>query len=359
MSDDTIEGPRACGPYEFAPTLNLLNQVFFPQEPAMGNGGAPYLCEENRENMRILKVNGRIVAHVGVYPIEIETPCAVLSLGGIWAVACHPDFRRRGFAEACMRDAMDRMRELGCDIGWLGTGINDWYRKFGWENAGRGYSFTIDRATVDLLPELEGCDVGEGPWPDLDAMQALFRRHGRGALRRNETFAVDLGRPHRHVLTASRGGELLAYVLRTGKYVAEYAGDEEIAAGLVREAFRRWDDPNAPLSSSPSLGRFGIETPVSEQGFPGLLRELRLPCEYTWRGMMWIADLGGLLEKLGLCDEIGVERTPSGYRLCRGGGEIELTEREAVKLVFGPEKITDFAEDLFPIEFYHWPLDWV
>ena len=284
MADDIIEGPRACGPYELARTLDLLNLVFCPNEPRMGSFNPHVASEENREQLRILKVNGRIVAHVGVYATEIETGCGVLALGGIWAVACHPEYRRRGFAEACMRDAMARMRELGCDIGWLASSLCDWYRKFGWENAGQGYNFTIDRATVDLLPALEGCEVGEGPWPDRGAMQALYRQHGLGALRRDEVLEVMLSRADNMVLTASRRGELVAYVIRSGRQVTEYAGPDELVAGLAREAFRRWDDPAAPLSTSSSLGRFRIETPVSEQGFPGRLRALRLPCEYTWRG---------------------------------------------------------------------------
>jgi hypothetical protein len=357
--NDRIEGPRACGPYELAATLDLLNLVFCPDEPDMGEFAAHLACEENREQMRILKVNGRIVAHVGVYPVEIETGCGVLTLGGIWAVGCHPDYRRRGFAEACMRDAMAHMRALGCDIGWLSTGINDWYRQFGWENAGRGYSFSLDRATVDLLPELPDCEVQEGPWPDLEAMLALHQQSGLGVLRRVEPFAALLGRPSRACLTASRDGQLLAYTVRAGKYLNEYAGPEEIVAGLARETFRRWDAAPRPLSTTPCLGRMEIETPVAEEGFPGRLRALRLPCSCTTRGMMWIADLPALLAKLGLAGEIRAERTAGGYRLSRGGGQVELTEREAVKLVFGPEKITDFAEDLFPVEFYHWQLDHV
>ncbi|NLO74566.1 MAG: GNAT family N-acetyltransferase [candidate division WS1 bacterium] len=359
MPDDIVDGPRACGPYELAPTLDLLNLVFCPDKPGMGDFGPHLACEENREQMRILKVNGKIVAHAGVYVSEIETGCGLLTLGGIWAVACHPDYRRRGFAEACMRDAMAHMRKLGCDLGWLGTGINDWYRRFGWENAGQAYVFVMDRATCDLLPELEDCEVREGPWPEVEAMLALHRQSGLGCLRRPEIMRALLGRTSSCCLTASRGEELLGYTLRRGKYLTEYAGPSQIVAGLARETFRRWDNSEAPLSTTQSLGRFEIETPVWEEGFTRLLLDLRLPCSRTWRGMMWIADLPTLLDKLGLSGEISAERTSEGWRLTRGAVQVDLTERQVVKLLFGPEKVTDFAEDLFPIQFYHWPLDWV
>lgn len=37
VAPDGFDGPRACGPYELAPTLDMINQVFRTQ-PA---GGAP------------------------------------------------------------------------------------------------------------------------------------------------------------------------------------------------------------------------------------------------------------------------------------------------------------------------------
>jgi hypothetical protein len=46
-------------------------------------------------------------------------------------------------------------------MGWLGTGINDWYRRLGWENAGCAWTFTLDRATIELLPPLEAPKVDE------------------------------------------------------------------------------------------------------------------------------------------------------------------------------------------------------
>ena len=50
--------------------------------------------------------------------------------------------------------------------------------------------------------------------------------------------------------------------------------------------------------------------------------------------------------------DVELERSDSGWRVGHGGRSLDLTERELVKLVFGPERYPDFAPDLFPIHFY-------
>jgi len=328
VEEEQVEGPRACGPYEVAATLDLLNQVFFPEEPRMGQVLPHVATEENREQMRIIKVNGRVVAHTGLYVSEIATGRGTLRLGGLWSVCCHPDYRRRGLGEQCMRDAMSHMQNLGCDLGYLGTGIDAWYRKFGWEYAGRGYTFELNRSNVSLLPELAEAQVSEAPWRDLSEMLALHEQDGLGCLRRPEVFAALLDRPDLTCYTAGRGEELLAYVLVHG-------------------------------STSSRPGRMEVATPASAKGLAGLLAGLRLPCHYGHQSMMWVANLESLLEKLGLASEITCQETAQGVILPRGPEQVELTRQELVKLLFGPERVADFADDVFPLEFYHWPLDMV
>jgi len=357
---ESVEGPRACGRYEIGPTLDLLNQVFFPEQAGMG-GWAPHLaCEDNREQMRILLVNGRIVAHAGLYVSEVVTPRGTLRLGGIWGVSCHPDYRRRGFGEACVRDAMRVMQERGCDLGWLGTGFDDWYRGFGWENAGRRWEFTLDRGNIELLPRLEGYEIREGLWPDLEEMRALYAAQGLGARRPLELLPTLLRRPpvQGACFTAAHRGRLVAYLLLAdGRRVIEYAGEAPIVLGLIREAFHRRDPRDQPTSSTARLGHLQVETPVLDRGLPSLLRELRLPCTCDHCGMMWIANLPSLLDKLGLAEEIAATETPQGWRLRRAEQQVELSGRHLTKLLFGPEKVADFASDLFPLEFFHWALD--
>lgn len=40
-----------------------------------------------------------------------------------------------------------------------------------------------------------------------------------------------------------------------------------------------------------------------------------------------------------------------------GGERLERDRRGLVKLLFGPEHITSFADDVLPFPFYQWPAD--
>ena len=73
-------------------------------------------------------------------------------------------------------------------------------------------------------------------------------------------------------------------------------------------------------------------------------------------GLIVILDAPGLFDALAFP---GVDIAPSGHgwRVHHRGKTLELMPRQLVKLVFGPERYPDFAPDLFPIEFFQWPLD--
>lgn len=355
---ERLEGPRGCGPYDVGPAMDLLNRIFFPEEPAVGGLFPHLMCEANRENMRIIKVDGRIVAHSGLYVAETTTPRGTVRLGSVWGVCCHPDFRRRGFGEQVVADCMARMRDLGCEVGWLATGVNDWYRKLGWENAGQGYSFELDRGNIGLLPELTDCQLQEGLWLDLEEMLALHEADKLGCLRTAELFEVLVRRPQVRAYAASRNGRLAAYALTSDRGVGEYAGEPEVVAGLMRWIFALRDPPSAATSTTPHLARLQVETPVQAEGLPGLLRRMGIPCRFGPRGMMWIANLRGLLEKLNL-GEIAVEEGDREVRLHRGSETATLAPRMVIKLFFGPERVCEFASDRLPVPFYQWELDTV
>ena len=360
MSEHT-DGPRACGKYELGPTLDLLNRVFFPERAGMGHFGPHLACEENRENMRILLVGRQVVAHAGLYVSEMRTPRGDLRLGGVWGVACDPECRRQGYGEACVREVMLRMGELGCDLGWLGTGIPDWYRRLGWELGGELYTFELNGGTVELLPRLEGCEVAVGLPDDVEEMAALHEAERLGVRRPRELWPVLLGdrQIRGETWTARHEGRLVAYaqVNERGE-VVEYAGEAEAAAGLVREIWGRRESAAAGGSTS-RRGEMSVQAPATDRGLGALLRGLRLEHRMGYLGMMWVVNLESLLLKLGLAGEIAAERIEGGWRLRRGAETAEIPERRLVKLLFGPERVSSFAADLLPVEFAHWALDMV
>ncbi|HOF88226.1 MAG TPA: GNAT family N-acetyltransferase, partial [Armatimonadota bacterium] len=114
------DGPRGCTPYEVGAALDLLNLVFSPRAPEMGSFNPLITSEANARRMRILRVNDTLAAHAGYWVYDYQTSRGVVKLGGLWAVATHPDYRRRGYGRLCVLDAMRALREEGCQLGWLG-----------------------------------------------------------------------------------------------------------------------------------------------------------------------------------------------------------------------------------------------
>jgi hypothetical protein len=258
-----------------------------------------------------------------------------------------------------MEDAQARMRQIGMHAGLLSTGISNWYRKLGWERAGQQRSFTFDRRNVDYLPEAAGLDVTDDWQSCVAELCALRGASGVGARRTPELFTLLALRKTSHIFVGRRGGQVAAYAAVSGTSVREYAGAPEDVAALVRHAFNAIED--LPERSTERRGaqqgqfEMTVQTPMMTDGLPSLLLELGVPHSLGYMGMLILLDPPGLFEALSL--DAMVQRHGDGWRVARAGRALDLTDAELVKLVFGPERWPDFAPDLFPIDFYQWPMD--
>ena len=166
-----VEGPRGCGEFEVGPTMDLLNFVFrHPDPPEIGTDYGHAYRHANRDNMRIIKVGRQVVAHAGMRYMELRCPRGDLRMGCIGGVCSHPDYRGRGYASAVMRDCVSKMHEDGIHVGLLGTGIPDFYRRMGWENAGLRHRYAVDCGNVELLPEPR---LTRESGPEVDELPSL------------------------------------------------------------------------------------------------------------------------------------------------------------------------------------------
>ncbi|MGH2350624.1 MAG: GNAT family N-acetyltransferase [Chloroflexota bacterium] len=363
---DGFDGPRACGPYDLASTLDLLNLVFRTQ-PATGSPRAPTMGwdyshvyqPDNLENVRIICHQGRPVSSVGIYPTSVRTARGTLAVGGINAVATHPDYRRLGLGTRTLEDAHATMRAAGLHVGLLSTGISNYYRKLGWERAGEQRTFTFDRRNVTYLPDAADLEVSENWRAHLGNLCALHNAGDMGATRTEPTFARLVERKANRVFIARRRDTAVAYAALSGASVREYGGAAEDVAALLRSLFPAVE--NLPARSTDRTGRqagqfeMTVVTPASATGLPALLLALGVPSARTYLGMLVILDAPRLFEALGI--EVAIERQGEGWRLRHGGQALDVTEGELAKIAFGPERRPGFAPQVFPIEFYQWPLD--
>lgn len=363
---DGFDGPRACGPFELAPTLDLINLVFRtqraaggPAAPSMGWDYSHIYHPDNLHNVRVVLHGGRPVASIAVYDTAVRTALGTLSLGGINAVATHPDFRRLGLATLTLEDCHRRMLQSGDQVGLLSTGITNWYRKLGWERAGRQRSFTFDRRNVDALPAPSGFDVTEDWEAHLDALCALHNAAPLGATRTADRFALLVRRKMPRLFVALRAGRPVAYVATAGSAVREYGGETADVAALLRHAFGAVEHLPARSTerSGAQQGQFEmqVQTPDGAAGLPGLLLGLGVPTALTYLGMLAVLDPPALFAALNV--DAAVERRGDVWRLRLDGRVHDLSPGELVKLVFGPERRPDVDPDRFPIDFYQWPAD--
>ena len=238
------DGPRACAWHELASAVDLANLVLRvlgappgapPRWPTIGGDYGHVYNGDNLPNVRVVTHRGRVVSSVGIYPTEVRTPRGAISVGGINAFVTHPDHRRQGLGGAVLRDAHAQMRASGQHVGLLSTRIQDYYRKFGWESAGRQHTWVFDRGNVALLPEPAGLTVTEDWRPHLPELVALHNSDDLGAPA-ERVHVPAAGRaqarsPVRRPACPAARSPMLGV---SGTAVREYGGDPGAVAALIR-----------------------------------------------------------------------------------------------------------------------------
>ena len=82
---------------------------------------------------RVVVVNDVVVATLRVWERRIRIGDSLVTMGGIGGVCTHPKYRGVGYASALMRDTIDYLRTIGCDIGALFSIIPEaFYQRLGW-----------------------------------------------------------------------------------------------------------------------------------------------------------------------------------------------------------------------------------
>lgn len=100
--------------------------------------------EENRRCYLVLECDGRIVSHVGTYPLGIRIGPARVSCGGVGGVATLPEERGKGHMTRLMHESLERMRQRGMTLSVL-WGDQQRYSTFGYETCGVRYVMRITR----------------------------------------------------------------------------------------------------------------------------------------------------------------------------------------------------------------------
>ncbi len=197
------------------------------------------------EGVRVVSVDGRIVAAVTVLRCRLQTPRGWVPGAELTLVVCHPEFRRRGHASAAFRDALGHMAAQGLALAVF-YGNPAFYGRFGCAPVLPGLGTYLD---VHPLP---GPDLRPATTADYTAIAALYaaglavypcaphRTANHGLWRvRNEKLHALLILPDQSGYAfvsevRSEGLLLVREAAATGKGAAR-----RLLEGLVREAERR------------------------------------------------------------------------------------------------------------------------
>ena len=89
-----------------------------------------------------------------------------------------------------------------------------------------------------------------------------------------------------------------------------------------------------------------------------MLEQLQITSDLNYAQMIRLLDPQGILHAFGH-DDITVTEQADTFTLRRAGQTATLDRPSLTKLFFGPERVSDFAADVFPLPFWQWPLEHV
>ncbi len=225
---------------DYEPTMRLLNRVFFKSDPVGFQNFLPNLYGDPSIAMReayLAEVDGRMVGHVGVYPLQLKT-CgdAVFHAGGVGAVATDPDLRGHGVMSQLMQAAVEGMSNNNYDLSIL-WGDRFRYAHFGYESVGSQLEWRFDDRTAQRAGVGTAELAGYCPALHAETYLALWNADESGTVHSADSLGGVLAR--RGWRTAACGdGKRLAFatygVRDQSIYVEKLCGHDDTLVPLLR-----------------------------------------------------------------------------------------------------------------------------
>jgi len=332
------------------------------------------------ENRLIIKEKGKIVSHVGIFPLIAVVKDVEVRIGGIGAVATLPEFRGKGYMSRLMDYAIQRMKEAGFPISIL-WGDRQRYANFGYEVAGKVMVFELTRRSLGKASELSPINVARlDERPEL--LKEVISVHEDDPLRikrEEEDYALIFNKPSLITLLGEREGKF-AYLsfynhVVPPKSLVECGGDHEVLLPLIYAFLKNWNVESVQIPfpyfaarTFFSLLEASSQWRIQPLGMIKILNLSQIIKSYSRIIEKRVQELGlkgGLTleikerkEKVTLC--VGPRLT---FREKDSEEKISLSEREMVRLLFGSPYLVDIKRPspllygLFPLPLYVGTLD--
>ncbi|HEY89303.1 MAG TPA: GNAT family N-acetyltransferase [Thermoflexia bacterium] len=140
---------RTLQPSEFEEFMRFLERAY-GHSRGFFQRAYPHLYQPTPEKCStyyVIKKEGKILSHIGLYPLRIVTAGVELPVGGIGGVATLPAARGHGHMTRLSRHVIGEMRAQAYPLSWL-DGDRQRYNAFGWELAASFYQLTFSRRSL-------------------------------------------------------------------------------------------------------------------------------------------------------------------------------------------------------------------
>jgi hypothetical protein len=382
-----IEGPMRASMDDFDSIVELADECF-PRDRDSGGMLArwPHCYIPQPEKIRnclIMKDGPKVVSLVEYVDQTLKVGGSDLKVAGITAVSTWPSYRGRGLMTRLLDYCISLMREEGYAFSDLG-GDRQRYGRFGWENAGRQWSFTITHRSLEASGVTTPYEIGpyDARSGAVDALMAIHEKEAMGVRRSRELYEMLLGRKGKQVWLARKGGWVAAYAITESRgdaqqSILEFGGNADGVRSILSHLMANGSEALHLLSpwSHPLNGVFSslsADWHVEPQRMIKLIdlgRTLRGFAHQLGERYRELGLQGSRTVKLaveGVEQRIEIEFSPEKAAVSKSPGPSKaftLSDRQMVRFLFGLGTPSSefslppnarFLEGLLPLDFYIW-----
>jgi GNAT superfamily N-acetyltransferase len=244
-----MDGPRACLPEDDVEIVDLINALFREGTGQDVRTDYPLLYDPAMlHNRRVIKLDGKVVAHVPVLMREAVTGHDRVPIGLISATLTHPDYRHRGLATRCLMDCVRIMDENAWPVSvlWTMEATFPFYQNSGWEAvSSQGWVYKIRNDESHLFPagSFEVVPYDSNEPRHVEAVRRLHdaetNRIERSGYQHDTLFTL----PMVGTLLAVDGDRVAAYLVHGHSMnkpgLIEAGGDRDAIGFLVRHVLEQ------------------------------------------------------------------------------------------------------------------------
>lgn len=233
-------------PEELDELCELVGKVFSWQ---MRENFPTLFCNENTDNLRIIKEDGKIVSHFGFVIRDMIINGCRISVGNVGAVCTDENYRKKGYAWKILDDSMEKYRADGVDM-FLISGGRSLYIQHGCTHVGKVNNYAIHRGTP--IPRIK-VQASKYTADDLPAWSELYKREPIRFHRPYNDFlslttSGVVHRPNRSLYSISDGNHIIAYAVTDSHKredteslgLNEYAGSRKAILSVISQWFEEF-----------------------------------------------------------------------------------------------------------------------